>query len=186
MVPGAHPSAAADFRTLKPRTSESRDRAENVKLQLAVWHGRVDPLGRHQIDARAIRWPGLRPNRIAVDGSILRSVISRRSWRQRRAVPRFLLSQFCGNLPKQTGRERPHVERLTRFEFELLRVLVARAVEHRRGDAHGQGPIGRLLGFLQHFFEDIERGMLERPQTLDRLLLHVRRRATVITADSAT
>jgi hypothetical protein len=50
MVPGAHPSAAADFRTLKPRTSESRDRAENVKLQLAVWHGRVDPLGRHQID----------------------------------------------------------------------------------------------------------------------------------------
>jgi hypothetical protein len=23
-----------------------------VKLQLAVWHGRVDPLGRHQIDAK--------------------------------------------------------------------------------------------------------------------------------------
>src|SRR4029453_17952471 len=28
--------------------------------------------------------------------------------------------------------------------------------------------------------------MLERPQTLDRLLLHVRRRATVIPADSAS
>jgi hypothetical protein len=36
----------------------------------------------------------------------------------------------------------------------------------------------RLVGF-QHALEDIERGMLERPQTLDRFLLHARRCATV-------
>jgi hypothetical protein len=38
----------------------------------------------------------------------------------------------------------------------------------------------RLVGF-KHALEDIERGMLERPQALDRFLLHVRRRATVTT-----
>jgi hypothetical protein len=66
-----------------------------------------------------------------------------------RAVTRFLLSQFCGNLPKQTGRERPHVDGLIRFEFELLRLLVARAVKHRLGDANRQGPMlrVRLVGF---------------------------------------
>jgi hypothetical protein len=53
----------------------------------------------------------------AADGSILRSVIGRRSWRQWRAVTRFLLLQFCRNLPKQTGRERPHVDGLPRFDF---------------------------------------------------------------------
>jgi hypothetical protein len=98
----------------------------------------------------------------AADGSILRSVIGRRSWRQWRAVTRFLLLQFCRNLPKQTGQERPQVDRLPRFEFELLRLLVARAVEHRIGDANRQGPMlrVRLVGF-QHALEDIDRGMLE-------------------------
>jgi hypothetical protein len=43
----------------------------------------------------------------------------------------------------------------------------------------------RLVGF-QHTLEHIDRGMLEFLQPLGRLLLHVRRRATVITADSAT
>jgi hypothetical protein len=51
---------------------------------------------------------------------------------------RLLLLDFGGELPKQTGRERPHVEGLPRFEFELLRLLVARAVEHRLGDANRQ------------------------------------------------
>jgi hypothetical protein len=105
-------------------------------------------------------------------GSILRSLKGRRAWRRswRRgpAVTRFLLSQFCGNLPNQTGRERPHVDRLTRFEFELRRVLVAREVEHRLGDTNRQGPMLRvsLVGF-KHALEDIERGMRERPQALD-------------------
>jgi hypothetical protein len=43
----------------------------------------------------------------------------------------------------------------------------------------------RLVCF-QHALEDIERGMLARPQALDRFLLHVRRRATVTTANSAS
>ena len=43
----------------------------------------------------------------------------------------------------------------------------------------------RLVGF-QHALEDIESGMLERPQALDRFLLHVQRRATVTTANSAS
>jgi hypothetical protein len=73
----------------------------------------------------------------------------------------LLQLNFGNELPKQTGRERPHVDRFTRFEFELLRLLVARAVEHGRGDADGEGPIGRLRCFLQDFFEDIEGGMLE-------------------------
>ena len=34
-----------------------------------------------------------------------------------------------------------HVEGLTRFDFELLRLLVARAVKHRLGDANRQGPM---------------------------------------------
>src|SRR4029450_13603532 len=72
---------------------------------------------------------------------ILRSVIGRRSWRQCRAVARLLLLDFGGEVPKQTGREPPHVDGLTRFEFELLRLLVARAVEHRRGGADRQGPV---------------------------------------------
>jgi hypothetical protein len=99
----------------------------------------------------------------------------------------LLLLNFGNELPKQTGRERPHVDRFTRFDFELLRLLVARAVEHRRGDANCQGPMlrVRLVGF-KHALEDIERGMLERQEPLGRLLLHVRRRATVITADSAS
>jgi hypothetical protein len=42
----------------------------------------------------------------------------------------------------------------------------------------------RLVGF-QHALEDIERGMLELLESLGRFLLHVRRRATVKTADSA-
>jgi hypothetical protein len=43
----------------------------------------------------------------------------------------------------------------------------------------------RPVGF-KHALEDIERGMLERPQALDRFLLHLQRRATVTTANSAT
>src|SRR4029450_11856701 len=120
-------------------------------------------------------------------GSILRSVVGWRSWRQRRAVARFLLPQFCRNLPDQGRRERAHVDRLTRFEFELLRLLVARAVEHRRGDTNRQGPMLRVrLVAFKHALEDIERGMLERPQALDRFLLHVRGRASVTTANSAS
>jgi hypothetical protein len=40
-----------------------------------------------------------------------------------------------------------------------------------------------LVGF-QHALEHIDRGMLERHKPLDRFLLHVRRRATVTTANS--
>jgi hypothetical protein len=43
----------------------------------------------------------------------------------------------------------------------------------------------RLVGF-QHALKDIERGMLERSQTLGRFHQHVLRRAAVITADAAT
>jgi hypothetical protein len=43
----------------------------------------------------------------------------------------------------------------------------------------------RLVAF-KHALKDIERGMLARPQALDRFLLHVRRRATVTTANSAS
>jgi hypothetical protein len=42
----------------------------------------------------------------------------------------------------------------------------------------------RLVGF-QHALEDIDRGMLEGLQTLGRFGEDLRRRATVITADSA-
>jgi hypothetical protein len=50
-------------------------------------------------------------------------------------VARLLLLDFGGELPKQTGREPPHVDGLTRFEFELLRLLVARAVDcHHDGE----------------------------------------------------
>jgi hypothetical protein len=75
-------------------------------------------------------------------------------------------------------RERPHVDGLIRFDFELLRLLVARAVEHRLGDANRQDPMlrVRLVGF-QHPLEHIDRRMLERLEPLGRFLPHVRRRA---------
>jgi hypothetical protein len=50
---------------------------------------------------------------IAADGSILRSVIGRRSrrrsWHQGRAAPRLVLAQFCGNQAQRAGREDVHV-----------------------------------------------------------------------------
>jgi hypothetical protein len=111
----------------------------------------------------------------------------RRSWRRGRAVTRLVLAQFYGNLAEQTGRELPHVDRLTRFELEFLRLLVARAVEHRLGNANHQGPMlrVRLVGF-QNTLEHIDRGMLERQEPLSRFLLHVRRGATVKPANSAS
>jgi hypothetical protein len=123
---------------------------------------------------------------IAADGSILRSIIGRRSWRQRRAVARFMRAEFRGHLPQERRRQDAHVERL-RVDFEFLGLLVSGAVEHSRGDTNRQGLMLRvsLVGF-QHTLEDIDRGVLERLEPLGRFHLHVRRRATVKTADSAS
>jgi hypothetical protein len=122
-------------------TDDSAEPLTAVRVQV-VGEGRgVDdagPAGNSGSSARTLSCPRLASSAIAADGSILRSVIGRTSWRQWRAVARLLLLDFGGELPKQTGRERPHVEGLPRFEFELLRLLVARAVEHRLGDANRQ------------------------------------------------
>jgi len=56
--------------------------------------------------------------------------MGRRAWRQWRAVARFVLSQFCRNLPQGAGRQDACVERLPRFEFELLGLLVAGSSSH--------------------------------------------------------
>jgi hypothetical protein len=112
---------------------------------------------------------------IAADGSILRPVIGRRSRRQWRAVTRFMRAEFRGNLAEHGRRQHTHVDGLIRFDFELLRLLVAHAVEHRLGDANRQGPMlrVRLVGF-QHTLEHMDRGMLERQERSKRILLPAR------------
>jgi hypothetical protein len=59
-----------------------------------IGFGRGQASGRSPIHARSAQF--------ADKGSILRSLMGRRAWRQWRAVARFFLSQFFGNLPQGT------------------------------------------------------------------------------------
>jgi hypothetical protein len=118
--------------------------------------------------------------------------MGRRAWRQWRAVARFVFAQFCGNLAQEAGREDVDVEQLPRLNLDLVGRLVPGPVEDNlRGVEDGRGvqhrrEHRRQLRRREEPREHIDRGVLERLEPLDRLLLHVRRRATMKPANSAS
>jgi hypothetical protein len=91
--------------------------------------------------------------------------MGRRAWRQWRAIARFVLSQFFGNLPQEAGREDVDVEQLPRWNLDLVGRLVPgpvednlRGVEDGRGVQHGRER-RRLLRRREEPCERIDRGV---------------------------